>query len=354
MSSTCPHCKKEDAFLHGLEAQYPWLKVQRHLINDDKNALVLFSKFLNEQGDTTDFSVPSTFFCNSRWVGFSEAETSGKELLRVLTYCKQKIEAKGSLTDNTVEVLRSWANGNRFNNGLVEAPQSGYFVVSLALIDAITPCTLFCLLAFFAVLFAQEKTKEQVFAGLLFLVILGVMHYFQQAYTNAFFELVPWIRLPAIATGILSCFLAYRMYKKQNTFNLLLLVSSLFAFIIPFYQQTCVMNLTYMFDQWLKDQKIVGTQLLAYELLYQFCYICILLLVTIAYAYFIKMKRLKSYEPGLNKMGQLMLLLLGIALIVYPWVFASQTLSIILIMVLFISIFILGIWNKKGAKSHGG
>ena len=80
LSSTCGHCHKADEFFQKIEPTHPWLHVTRYTVDKDKKALTQFNQFLMEQ-HMSDFAVPSVFFCNSRWVGFATAETTGKNLL---------------------------------------------------------------------------------------------------------------------------------------------------------------------------------------------------------------------------------------------------------------------------------
>ena len=90
LSSACPHCHKADEFFREIEPKTPWLQVKHNIINEDKDALIRFNQFLTEL-KFNDFAVPSTFFCKSRWVGFDSTETTGKDLLKALQYCKEQI-----------------------------------------------------------------------------------------------------------------------------------------------------------------------------------------------------------------------------------------------------------------------
>ncbi len=115
LSSTCPHCQHEKTFFDGVAKQHPELAINYHFIDQDKNALIQFNQLLSEQ-QQDDFAVPSVFFCDSRWVGFANAETTGKDLLHAIDYCQQQISQHSTLTSTTVSVLRQWANANRFDS----------------------------------------------------------------------------------------------------------------------------------------------------------------------------------------------------------------------------------------------
>jgi glutaredoxin len=151
ISSTCPYCHKADVFFKEIEPSTPWLHVHRHLINEDKSALDLFNQFLTDQ-NARDFSVPSIFFCNSRWLGFDSEQTTGNDLLKALAYCKNDIEKEGRLTDETIITLRQWANANGFNTSNTE--QSGAMVYILGALLSL-------LVAFFGrIFFSRYRNKK--------------------------------------------------------------------------------------------------------------------------------------------------------------------------------------------------
>ena len=168
LSFTCPHCQHVDVFFQELEPKIPYLHVQRYFINQDKEALIHFNQLLSEQ-QQNDFSVPSVYICNSRWVGFASSETTGKDLLHAINYCKKQIEDSGQLTQTTTDTLRHWAYGNRFSTGIVKEPSRLAYLFSVVFLDSFNPCSLFCFAGFIAFLFLSDHSKKQLIAGFLFL-----------------------------------------------------------------------------------------------------------------------------------------------------------------------------------------
>lgn len=160
LSSTCPHCQKADAFFREIEGKNPNIHVQRYYINQNKEALGRFYQLLNAE-QMQDFAVPSIYICDSRWVGFNTAETTGKDLLKAIDYCRKQIEDKGKLTKEAVNALRHLANANRFITGLVEKPTKFNFTTSIALIDAFSPCAFFSFAGFLAFLLIESKKKNR-------------------------------------------------------------------------------------------------------------------------------------------------------------------------------------------------
>lgn len=90
LSTTCSHCKKLNAYLKTIAPQTPWLDVHAHYINQDRSALDTYAAYLKTHNLDDDFAVPAIFYCNQRWLGFKDAETSGKKLMQSLIQCRDK------------------------------------------------------------------------------------------------------------------------------------------------------------------------------------------------------------------------------------------------------------------------
>ncbi|CAM3036455.1 hypothetical protein [Legionella worsleiensis] len=335
VTTTCKYCHKADAFFKELQANTPWLRVQRYVINDDKKALIRFNKLLTEQ-NMYDFSVPSVFFCNSRWIGFASNETTGKDLLRGLTYCKDQIEQKGSLPQATVDVLQRWANANLFDSSMIDPPSAAKYISTMALIDAINPCALFCVAGFFALLFLQDKRKNQCLTGLLFIFTLGGVHYFQQVYAGNFFGWLPFLRLPAAITGLFAFYLAGQYYRQRQPVPLFYLLTFLLALMLQSYQQTCVMNWSYIFGQWLSNQQLSTTQSILYQLAYQTVYLLLLFVSLVLYMFLTQTKYWIGFKTKLNTIGLLYLMAIGLLLIIYPLALANLLFSLFILIALFV------------------
>lgn len=335
LSSTCPHCQKADAFFREVEAKNSDLHVQRYYINQDKDALGRFYQLLSGQ-QMDDFAVPSIYICNSRWVGFDSVETTGKDLLHAINYCKQQIENKGKLTQETVNALRHLANANRFVTGLVEKPSRLHFTTTIAFMDSFSPCAFFCFSGFLAFLLIETQKKKQFIASALFITSVGIVHYFQQVYTSTFFELLPWLRIPAAFLGFLTIYFVMQYYKKQPSVVLYFSLAFLLGLITTMYQQTCVMNWSIIFEQWLNDQNLTGWQESLYQLLYQGVYILPLILILLIYFILLKIERFAALRTKLATIGLLFLLAIAVSLITYPFVLSYFGISIVLLFILMV------------------
>ncbi|WP_425169277.1 hypothetical protein [Legionella sp.] len=335
LSSTCPHCHKAEAFFRDLAIQHPELHIKRNIINEDKNALLRFNELLSEQ-HMDDFSVPSIYFCESRWIGFASAETTGKDLLHAINYCKQQIEINGTLTLATVDTLRHWANANKFDSGMVKHPSVLTYIVTIAITDAFAPCAFFCFAGFLAFLFVGEKKEKKIIAGLLFITSVVMTHYLQQTHTSFFYQMLPWLRIPVALVGILAVYFVVQHYKKQTNQALYFSLAFLFGLMIMAYQQTCVMNWAYIFEQWLNNLPVTKVEAAFYRLLYQFLYVMPLLLILILYLMMLSLKRFAAWQPRLINWGLLFILAIALCFIAYPMLLSYLVVSVFTIIILVI------------------
>jgi len=333
LSSTCPHCHKADSFFQTIEPKNPWLHVTRHVINKDKKALTQFYKLLTEQ-KMDDFAVPSVFFCDSRWVGFVTAETTGKDLMKGINYCKKQIEKNGTLTKTTVNTLKHWANANLFDSSMDEEPKPVSYTTMMALMDAFNPCALFCFIGFLAVLFTQDNHRKSILQGLLFIAAVGLGHYIQQTYSESYFEWLPMLRAPAVFIGLITLYLTFKHYRNQNVQTYFIILTFFLAFMLQAYQQICIMNWSYIFEQWLHNQKITSVQMNLLQMAYQIIYLIPLLLTLFLYLIVSRTAAFSKRRSMFNMIGILYLLTLGLFLIIYPLALSSLALSLMFLILL--------------------
>lgn len=333
LSSTCPHCQKADAFFRELEKSSPDLHIQRNFINQDKNALIRFSQLLNAQ-QMDDFAVPSIYFCDSRWIGFDSAKTTGKDLLDAIQYCKHQIENKGSLTKTTVNTLRHWANANQYTSGMIEKPSALRYTLTIAFMDSFNPCAFFVFSGFLAFLFIIEQRKKKIIASSLFISAVVLVHYFQQAYTSDYFAILSWLRVPTVLLGLVTIYFVIQHYKKQSNDTLYFLLAFFLGLITTIYQQTCIMSWATIFEQWLNNQHFSNWQVNLYQLLYHGMYILPLIVILCIYLALLKIKNFAVLKTKLASMGLLLLIAIAVCFIVYPFILSNFTLSLLTLFIL--------------------
>lgn len=342
LSSTCPHCQKADAFFKGLEATTPWLEVHRHFINTDKNALETFNQFLKQQ-NSDDFSVPSMFFCNSRWVGFSTTENSGKDLLRGLIYCHDNVTKTGELDASTVKVIKEWANANWYSNTIISPPAAAAFVPMMAITDALNPCSIFCMVSLFAFLWLAEKRSLQLTLAAVFIIVVGIVHYVQQVYSAFFFQTFNLLRIPliVIGLGLLAYTLGYMRALNEKTELGFLTLVAFTALGVQVYMQTCTPNFALVFEQWVITQGFSASKISFFQLIYQFFYIIPLLILSLITIFWRKSASFTNHQTIVRKTAHIFLGLVAILFIVYPPIFAKFFLSLLILFIAIIAAIVL-------------
>lgn len=341
ISSTCPHCHKANAFLSELTVKHKWLKVSRHVINEEKSQLELFYQKL-QLFHSNDFSVPTVMFCDSRWVGFSDSDTTGKGLLRALSYCYHQVEKEGSLTEVTRNTLRQWSATNSSNVKLeMNKPVSLLErIVISGLMEAVSPCSLFCLLMFLSFLWLYPDCRRaRFYLGLLFILALGIMHTAQFVFTDIYQQWMLSLRWISLLTGFVLIAYVVQYYRVQWRSGLqrsalwtipviLLGVATAYS-----YQQTCNFSVGALFQQWLNTQTMTPSAYAFCQLTYLVFYLLPLGCLFVFYLIFnVHPRRL------LPVIGCLMLAAVGVLLLVYPEGLSSFNLSCVaLFAVLFVA-----------------
>lgn len=339
LSSTCPHCHKADAFFRDAEKKEPWLIVHRYAINQDKLALQTFYERLQQQ-HSDNFSVPAIFFCDSRWAGFADENTTGKALLHALSYCRQKIIQQGELSPATVSVLQKWGTASQIQISSNMAQSAFPLIPFTALSDGFSSCSIFCFAAFLAFMWLSPTRKWQQFSvGIIFIVSLGIIHYAQQAHAEFFYQNVLKWRLAAVLVGVLLLLAVFRDYRKMRSRAALstgawIFAAAIFtAFIVHIYQQTCELNLAVVFDQWLTEQAILPATRYFYQIVYQFFYLLPLVLLLLFFLLFGRSHWVAHYHQMLKIVAYLILASIGIILLNHPAWLANFWVSLVVFFV---------------------
>ena len=77
---SCPHCRAQESFNTGLEAEFPQVTFIYHDIENRSEALLL-SKMLSDIGQPPDrLLTPTTFICDRYFVGYESDRTTGAAL----------------------------------------------------------------------------------------------------------------------------------------------------------------------------------------------------------------------------------------------------------------------------------
>lgn len=341
--STCPHCHQADSFFNNLVANNANYEVHRHVINEDKSALLLFNQYLQNQ-QVHDFSVPAIFFCNSYWVGFATPQTSGQGLTQGLSYCYQQISKHRGLTNNTVRALQLMANSYSLGGNITpQAAQSKYKLLWLAVIAALNPCTMITVFLLFAIACLQSGWSYKGVIISAYLLIAGIMNYLQLQHNTLFFTIANYTNLVVVFFAIISLI----CMAQELSFKRLMIISVLIGFSVQVYQQSCLPNFTMVFQQHLMEQAGNGRNTIFLSLLYTIIYVgsigiiaCLLLILT-------QLKPVNSKQALIKTFCKVFIVLIGLILFISPGLLSSFMCNFFII---FAAIIIAWIMHRFGKK----
>lgn len=333
MSDNCPYCLKAEAFLNKIATDHRWIEVNKYVINKSKKDLVYFDKVMHEF-DLYDYQVPSIFFCGVRWLGFESEETSGATLMDSLRFCREKIEAEGQLTATNQDILKRWALGP-FQE-MANSKEGGWlFIVGMALMDAISPCSLFALGLFISFLYLFPGKKQRMMSGLLMIAALFMIHYTQQAETVIYQHALTWLRWLTVIAGIAFLIIMDQLLRHKKFLKTPALVLSFTGFFLVYlYQQSCFeKNISLIFQKWMETTGLSALQQSLYQLVFQVIYIIPALLLLAFILIFLSGKRALNLQETLKYSAFSFLLACAVILIVNPTLFSHLALSILVLVV---------------------
>lgn len=352
LSSQCIHCHNATVFFLKAQKKNPWLNINPHVIDQDRAALQLFYERLQQQG-INNFAVPGIFFCDSHWVGFADEETTGKILLNALEYCHNQIIKQGGLSPDTIAVLKAKGRTSQFQ---INQEQLSYFpfleIPLLAVMDAITPCSLFTFLAFWAFIWlTPDDKKKQLQSGFAFLITLAIIRLIEQVFTDSYFQLVSWLWWPSLIFGLcLFFYVGYYAFKTRFHADIqpvwLLPFVVLTAVLVQMHQENCMMNVGLLFEQWLESQSLTNIRLALNYGTYLIFYIAPLSTILLIYINISKYEVISNQFDFLFDVGLIYLSTIAAILIFYPVLLSSLTASYILLITGLLLAFVLAFLRK--------
>lgn len=157
-TETCPNCAAVDAWLQGIEPNYENIIVYRLYPNEETELLMklydIYDVPINERN-----YVPIIFLSDKHYLGRDTAINNLENDFKSFTEKK--------------ELLTGKENGNE------ESEINLFYVLSLALVDAVNPCELAVLIILMTAILTRfpEKKGKALKAGLLFTLAIFIMYF---------------------------------------------------------------------------------------------------------------------------------------------------------------------------------
>lgn len=231
----------------------------------------------------------------------------------------------------TTTILRQWANSSFFAIDLANKTSAAVFIPLVALVDALASCSIFVVLALFAFLWLYKEKFVIAGLGLLYLIMVAIVHHFQQSHPFFFYQLLGGLQIPAILVGLWLIAYIFNAHSRGETIQPGLatpLLVAITAFIVEAYQQTCSPNFALIFTQWLDLQSLSLPRQDAYMALYTLFYLLPLILIIAAIIYCRAYKEAEKSKSFLIHVAWCLLLIMGVLLIFYPSGLSSFSLSL--------------------------
>jgi hypothetical protein len=204
--------------------------------------------------------------------------------------------------------------------------------------DALSACSYFCLMAFFAFIGLYPLKKWPQFSlGMVFLGSLLVTDYVQQVYSAFYYQMTFKLTWAAALVGVLLIFFIGKDYRnkgggRERRPSVFSYAASVFAaFMVQTYQETCSLNFSIIFEQWLTEQNLSLIWRSMYQLCYQIIYSLPMMALVLVVLFLGRHRRFARFHKRLIIIARLILLSIGIILLVYPLLLANLWASILVL-----------------------
>lgn len=337
--STCPHCQQANAFLTELANQNSWIELHHHVINQDKEALLLFNEYLQHQ-DIHDMSVPTIFFCDSRWVGFTTAEKSGKSLKLALQYCYQQIQHQKTLLPESKSALQQMATSYWLAASIKDQTTNYLVLPFLAILAAVSPCSLMGVLLLIALMALSPTKSSKVGVMVIYLFSLFATGLLLQM---SLFFLKPyyWPYIIAVFAGVIVLlYLYYFLIKAKNSQVLCVLAAVSIACVTRYYQGGCVPDFSMVFQQRLLAWSMGTAHEFFLHIIYNLIYIGVIALLAFAVTGITYLKRWAYLREWLIRFSIGLLTIMAIVCLVYPMLLSSVLMQFLIPAIALVSVLI--------------
>ncbi len=328
LTSNCPVCTKTESFLNQIQQHAPWLQITRHYIDLDKKSLEQFYQ-LQLSYKQSDFIVPSTFFCNSRWIGYVEkVPVEQNPLLQGMEYCYQQLTKNNPkiLVEQNVQAMASnyWIESSLVNSNKLNSN----FILWILAADLLTGTLIIMVVTLFSLLVVNTRNLYKVAATVVFGLCVAFIHFIEQMYPHIFHHTFAWIRIPVLIVGCVVLAFNLRYYAKNTRANkapplLNIFIGSLVILCVQIYRQTQSPSVSIVFPNWLAAQKLSLVTHVSAIIGYEMVYASIVVGLALVLLWISKQKNSVWLSNFVVEFGKQFLFYISCVLILYPYVLGN-------------------------------
>jgi len=365
----CPHCKKEEKYLHLYEEKYADLNIHRFEVYYNDENMRLFGRIAEDMGADVS-GIPFLIIGDEYIVGFDETLTPARIQNRIEECLERKCPDPASkilfehssdmLTDKTGSLAEDEMEqpGKGERQRIITLPLLGdidvhtsslpMLTVVMGFLDGFNPCAMWALIFLISLLLGMEDRKRMWLLGTAFIAASAFVYFlFMAAWLNLIllFGLVFWIRLgigilaivsggfsvrDALTARSLECALAggeeRRAFRdklknviSQNSMILSLCGIIVLAFMVNLIEIVCSAGFPAIYTQVLSLSQLPTWQYYSYILLYILFFMLDDMFVFVAAMLTFEITGMTTkYVRIARLLGGLLMLLIGMLLIFKP------------------------------------
>jgi len=213
-SPYCPHCHHLDNFIESnLKDKYPTVIFEKHNVLESSER-DLFAKMMSDAGlDPTRLGTPTVFLGDDHIIGFRDAETTGKQLIKLIDknfFDGSKEESKKKSIDNVL----AQSSSALLNNGAVHTSfgdislNQSLPVISivLGLVDGFNPCAMWVLIYLISIIMTLQDRKKMFLIVGTFVTAEAIMYYLLLNFWLSTFLLIGAIKIVTLIVGLVAIY----------------------------------------------------------------------------------------------------------------------------------------------------
>jgi len=376
-SPTCPHCQAAKPLIAELETKYPWLKVERYVVKDNRANARFYFDTAQSLG-VEALSVPGLVFCRQIVIGYDSAATTGKQLEDALTACHDRRVANPGAPDpaagdaagaagGTTQLSAAEKNAGTTINvpfvGEVDAKAFSLPILTLVLagMDAFNPCAFFVLLFLLSLLVHAKSRTRMAIVGGTFVLFSGLVYFvFMAAWLNVFL-IAGELRVITFVAGLLALTVAalnikdYFWFKAGPSLSIpdaakpglfkrmrevvasgsmgpMLVSTVLLAIVANSYELLCTAGFPMVYTRALTLADLESWQYYAWLAAYNVIYVLPLLAIVTVFVKTMGARKLSESEGRLLKLiSGFMMLGFGLVLLIAPNLLTNALASILVL-----------------------
>jgi glutaredoxin len=218
--STCPHCKKAEAYLAELKPKYSNLEIKAYEVFNNNDNAELYKKFLLACNESPQVRVPGIFINHQAIIGFLDKETTGKKIEDLIKYCsnnacdnslEQLCQTNPSQKASLIDEFIILPIIGRINLAALSLP---VLTAVIGTVDGFNPCSMWVLLVLISLLLATRSRKRMLLIGGIFILTEALFYFLMLTIWLNVFLPIGYVTSVRIIVGFLAIAIGFWQLNK--------------------------------------------------------------------------------------------------------------------------------------------